>query len=383
MENAGAETAHRYEFQYCCAAARLLAALVAGARCAIVCEWHEDYLVTKTDVVEAVSVKHREGHLAAWTIPSLVSDGNLRHLFDTFARADGVHCSFESNRCHNAQELWDPDSVRRADARTELARRLDAAPDDVDRFVDRLTIVAPPMPDRCDIAETFAARYAAPALDALGLTGLHPSRVLRIACDLVGQASRDRVGEDAWTAILAASPTERPTVMARHQLEARRVTSDEVRTALLEAERQRIPRLQATAGDAPPETTMTRKLEAGGLGPSVVETARRRRRLWYSHRAEVRDLGEREAELRSLQEWVQDQANASEVAAIATEAVPYGPQMYDGLVARVSAEDAVPEGTRPEDRNPALLTGAAFELTDECSVWWSPRSAVEGHFDQS
>jgi hypothetical protein len=338
--------------------------------------------VTQANAVEAVSVKHREGSLPAWSIPSLVSDGNLGHLFDTFARAEGVFCTLESNRSHKVHDLWAEDAVRRTAARSELAERLEADPVEVDCFVDHLRLVTPPMPSRHDIADTFAVRYGARVLDALGLTGLSPSRAVRIASEMVGRASLDRVDEGAWAAVLVASPTERPAMIARHQLEARRLTSDELREALLEAERQRVPRLHGTAGEAPPETTMTRKLEAGGLGPSVVETARRRRRLWYSHRAEVRDIGEREAELRSLQEWVQDQANASEMSALVAGRVPYGPLMYDDLVSRVSAVGAVPDGTRPEDRNPALLTGAAFELTDACSVWWSPRSALEGDVDR-
>jgi hypothetical protein len=45
---------------------------------------------------------------------------------------------------------------------------------------------------------------------------------------------------------------------------------------------------------------------------------------------------------------------------------------------RLRSRETLPIGTRHEDGNAALLAGAAFELTDDCSVWWSPRDAVEG-----
>jgi Cap4 dsDNA endonuclease len=377
-EDDGARTSHRYLFQYCCAAARLLAALATGTSCELICEWHEDYLVVGDDGTEAVSVKHREDHRPAWTIASLTSeDGKLGHLLDTFRRAEGITCSFESNRAHTAHDLWCDDPARRGAARSDLGKRLGVPHADVDEFVDNLSIITPPAPGRHHIASTYAANYASPALDRLGIAGLSASQAMHIAASMVGDASRDRIADDGWIAVVASKPQERATVLAHHQLEARRISSDELRNALVEAERAQIPRLDSVSGDAPPETTMSLKLEAGGLGPSVIDTARRRRRLWYSHRAEIRDIGEREAELRSLQEWVQDQANSSESLAIATGDTPYGPQMYEQLMTRLRANDAPPPGTRRVDSDPALLSGAAFELTDACSIWWSPRSALE------
>ena len=121
---------------------------------------------------------------------------------------------------------------------------------------------------------------------------------------------------------------------------------------------------------------MSRKLEAGGLGPSVVATAQRRRSMWFAHCSQFRDIPEREDELRSLKEWVQDQANAAEIVAKDRGESPYGRAMYKELMKRLRP-NAVPAGTRSEDSHPALLAGAAFELTDICDVWWSPRDSVE------
>lgn len=379
MEDAGAGTAHRYLFQYCCAAARLLAALATGTSCELICEWHEDYLVVTSHGVEAVSVKHRENHLAAWTIASLASDdGKLQHLLDTFGRGGGIDCCLETNRGHRVHDLWSDDPAAREGARSAMAMKLTATRADVDAFLDRLRISTPPAPDRQHIVATYAALYAAPALDRLGIVGISPSSAIRIAYELVAAASVDRVPDEAWAAVLPAAPADRAGIIAQHRLEARCVTHEHLKDALLDASRAQVPRLLALDGDAPPETTMSRKLEAGGLGPSVVDSARRRRRMWFSHRAQVRDIEEREGELRSLQEWVQDEANAAETGAISNGLMPYGPQMYQDLMTRLRSPEALPPGTRREDGNAALLAGAAFELTDDCFVWWSPRDAVEG-----
>lgn len=376
VEDDGAGTAHRYLFQHCCAASRLLAALATGTSCELICEWHEDYLVVNAHGVEAVSVKHRENHLAAWTIASLAGDaGNLQHLLDTFLRSGEIDCYFETNRAHSVRALWDDDFPSRENARSDLAARLSGTRAEVDAFLDRLQFSSPQVPDRQHIVATYAAVFGAPALDRLGIIGVSPSRAIRIAYELVATASVDRVPDAAWAAVLAAPPAQRTNVMAEHQLEARYVTADDLRTALLDAAREQVPRLQRLEGDAPPETTLSSKLKAGGLGPSVIESAQRRRRMWFSHCAQFRDITEREDELRSLQEWVQDEANSAETAAIAFGASPYGPHMYQDLMSRLRSVDALPAGTRSQDQNPALLAGAAFELTDQCSVWWAPRAS--------
>ncbi len=386
-EDGGALTADRYVFQYCCAAARLLSTLAAGDDCELVCEWHEDYLVVRDGAVEAVSVKHREDHLAAWSLPNLVSDGKLAHLLGTFRLGGDIQCSFETNRgcATSVGDLWSASEATRRSARGELAERLATSTDEIDDFVDRLSISTPPVPARQHIHYTYSGQFAAPALDQLGLRALPASRAMTIACGLVANASRERLLEDAWVALVSATPERRSQVLAERRLQARRVTSEDLRRTLLDAESRFVPSLAATSGNAPPETTLSKKLERGGLGPSVLDSAVKRRRMWYSHRAEVRDLGEREAELRSLEEWVQDQANAAESqarsAGVNESADVYGPQMYNALIERLRSPDAVPAGTRREDSDPALLCGAAFELTDACLVWWSRRFDVGGEND--
>jgi hypothetical protein len=373
-EDAGASTAGRYRFQYCSASARLLAAIAQGHPCVVICEHHEDYLVIGDDGrIQAVSVKHREDHLAAWSVPSLAgTDGNLGHLLDTFQRANGrVDCCFESNRAHRVAELFSEDAAVCGPLRDELAQRLAVTRKAVDAFVARLTI-PPPMPNRRDIESTFATRYATGALDALGIT-LSPSVAISIARDLIADASAERPEVEIESAVLVAAPADRPALAAEAVLAARRVTDQDLVEALCAAAIARTPRLTTAAIGASKETTMTHKLVTGGLGPSTVETAQRRRRYWFSHVAQFRDIPYRQQELASLTEWVQDQANAAESAALDLGREPYGRVMHDKLIERLSDRDALPGGTPPDDADPALLSGAAYQLTDDCSVWFSPR----------
>ena len=375
QEDAGARTADRYRFQYCCAAARLLAAVAEGRSCTVICEHHEDYLVlSDDDRIEAVSVKHREDTLAAWSISTLAGDeGKLGHLLDTFQRAGGqIDCCFESNRANRIGDVFSEDPAVCGPARDQLGMKLSATRGEVDAFVARLTI-GPPMPNRRDIESTFATRYAMPALDALGITGLAPSRAISIARDLIADASAERLEAQVETAVLVAAPTDRAAVVQRAVLAARRVDDEDLAQALQDAASARAPRLKASSAPAGLETTMTHKLRAGGLGPSTVETARRRRRLWFSHVTQFRDIPHRQEELASLTEWVQDQANAAESLALGSGKDPYGRLMHDKLIERLSDRDALPAGTPPDDSDPALLSGAAYQLTDDCSVWFAPK----------
>lgn len=372
-EDAGASTASRYRFQHCCAAARLLAAIAAGRKCEVICEWHEDFLVLLDGTVEAVSVKHREQTQTKWSIATLVSDGKLGHLYETFQRANGeLQCSFETNRSHGVADLWSGDLARREPLRADLADRLGACVEGVDPFVDHLRLNAE-LPARHYVASVYANDLAAAALDRLGLR-FDPTKGMRIAGDLIASASQDQISPKALQAVILAASADRDAVLAEHKVSDRRVTTEQVAEALSEAVSDSVPRLPSAPVDTevPPETTLTKKLRKGGLGPSILGSAGRRRARWYAHRAQYRDIRPREEELNSLEEWVQDQANLAEIKAREEDDESYGAEMFERLTRALSSPEALPSGTRPEDSNPALLSGAAFELTDACSIWWSP-----------
>jgi hypothetical protein len=91
-DDAGAETADRYEWQAAMAAANGLALyfdaiqdgqLVGQENTRIVCEHHEDWVVVRADYAELVSAKHRETAYGVFsTIGQLLEDGGLAHLFE-------------------------------------------------------------------------------------------------------------------------------------------------------------------------------------------------------------------------------------------------------------------------------------------------------------
>jgi hypothetical protein len=152
----------------------------------------------------------------------------------------------ETNRGHRVRDLWSDDLRAREEARRAIAAKLSATREEVDAFLDRLRISTPPVPDRQHIVATYAALYAAPALDRLGIVGVSPPRAMRIAFELVAAASVDRVPDSAWVAILAAAPAG---VIAEQRLEARCITDEQLKEALLDAARERVPRLQALDDD--------------------------------------------------------------------------------------------------------------------------------------
>jgi hypothetical protein len=376
-EDAGASTASRFRFQHCCAAARLFAAIAAEKECELVCEWHEDYLVVSGSPVLAVSVKHREQNRSKWTVAALTSDGKLGHLLDTFQRAnEDLDCLFETNRVHDVAALWSPDSQKRNQLVSELAERLHTDGTAITKFVARLRLVDD-LPSREHIAATYASMLAAPALDRLKLD-IDEATAMRVAGDLIANASSEQLSPEALQKVLLAPAHQRDAVLAEQKIADRRVRSDELAAALHEAASEMVPWLpnDDPEMEVPAETTLSRKLEAGGLGPSVKRSAGRRRARWYAHRARHRDIGYREGELDSIEEWVQDQANIAETTARKDHPDDYGPQMFEDLTRALSSREALPPGTRREDSDPALLAGAAFELTDACSVWFSPESSL-------
>ena len=93
---------------------------------------------------------------------------------------------------------------------------------------------------------------------------------------------------------------------------------------------------------------MTHKLVAGGLGPSTVETHNAVAAIWYTHVTRFRDIPHRQQELASLTEWVQDQANAAESAAMDSGKEPYGRFMHDKLIS-VSSTRGVARRHADED----------------------------------
>ncbi len=98
-DDAGAQTADRYDWQAAMAAADGLALHLlwqnnhfAGQdpdELKIICELHEDWIVQMGTEAELVSAKHRDPSSGPWKdVSSLVSDGGIGHLFARWLAAD-------------------------------------------------------------------------------------------------------------------------------------------------------------------------------------------------------------------------------------------------------------------------------------------------------
>lgn len=96
LDDSGAHTADRYDWQAAMAAADGLALYFEGMDTTgrlrpdchdkIVCEWHEDWVVYRGDSVELVSGKHRDPGTGAYTtVAKLTREGGLAHLFNRWA----------------------------------------------------------------------------------------------------------------------------------------------------------------------------------------------------------------------------------------------------------------------------------------------------------
>lgn len=115
-------------------------------------------------------------------------------------------------------------------------------------------------------------------------------------------------------------------------------------------------------------SVMIRKLRAGGLGPTILAVAPRIRQQWYELEVCMRP------DIPSLYGDELDRIRA-EVAVCAGKAeskhrIPgrlYGVQMHDELSEQLSR---APQGTRIRPA-PTELLGCAYQLTDECEIWWS------------
>ena len=102
-DDAGAQTADRYEWQAAMAAADALSLYRDTSKTAgrpsdydagIICEHHEDWVVVVAGEAELVSGKHRDPSVAVFTtITQLLGDGGLAHLFGRWhAMGELPHC---------------------------------------------------------------------------------------------------------------------------------------------------------------------------------------------------------------------------------------------------------------------------------------------------
>jgi hypothetical protein len=90
QDDAGAEAQARFEYQVDLATCSCLQMLAGESIDEVICEWHEDYVVTWSGHPrELTSVKHLERDRPRWTMRGLISDGGVKHLYDRWVKRAG------------------------------------------------------------------------------------------------------------------------------------------------------------------------------------------------------------------------------------------------------------------------------------------------------
>lgn len=371
-EDRGHETAGWYGFQYACTAMECLELIVDPHRW-VLCEWHTDYVAGSPSKTSLVSVKHRTADQGVWKLSELPDAGGLSVLFARWTDTGEQHeCRLATNAGlspskDNARDLErllasgpTPDDEKLTKYAKALAGPLDA-PDEAtaSRFLSSLRFVR--ISANADAVDAVGIEHARRVLERAGHSQLNARSAYLAALALVEDAVRGCGKTGPPTTWLFGQEASNATRASRT------VTWDRLRDALYAAGVAIAEPMRP--GDAPGgDNAMGRKLRAGGLGPSALAAAPRLRQRWYATEARYRSgLATAGADdpIERTRADVQGHALIAEASA-RVQGVPYGPQMYLELEARLRTVETEFRSVGPND-----LMGCAFQLTDECSVWWS------------
>lgn len=211
--------------------------------------------------------------------------------------------------------------------------------------------------DSRTVGQYVRERMCRPTLELLGMSKTQTDRLYSTIEQAVTEAARALPGEDpaTWESL------ERSMRATRDH----RTLTRERLAALLEQ-----AGVTVTSGPAKSQqTVMARKLRAGGVGTSARANAIRLRRDWYEIEASFReDLPASFVdEVERARAAVQAAAEEAEASARETGGVFYGARMHSRFArAAQGIADGVSLPVRRED-----ILGCAYQLTDECTVWWS------------
>ncbi len=385
QEDAGAQTRDRFRYQDHCAVRHLLTALACGRSIALICELHSDFLVVRDEGCEAVSVKHREPSRSPFTRSSLLAEGGVAKLYETWRNAGrSITCRLMTNAGlstgtsggQNLARFAQLGSHERDPLLAKLATVLEGAQAEIDEFFRAALVIDEQLPARPTIGVMQQVELLGPAYLALGEVGEGTADEYRALLTLVANAGTDQspISRDARLA-LTEKGSAHAAWIADATIADRRVTTDDAAKCLLDARTgQAAARLPAEAPQIP-ETKMVRKLAAGGIATTGQRLAMRLRNSWYAVEAEVRDLPQAARQIAEAEALVHRYAGDAQNRVCSDDA-EYGVEMLADLRAHLS-ESAADASLRDDFRSAQLLEGLAYELTDRCDIWWSAEDAVD------
>jgi hypothetical protein len=394
-DDAGAETADRYEWQAMMATADIISlyfeslddarALAVGAGFSVLCEHHEDWSVISSGSTEIVSGKHREASLGPLsTFRQVLNEGGVLHLFQRWqVLSQSPLCRLVTTGGLSG------DGAKTARACELLRRDPDAQDDEVLQAVEGLksamvailgTNDTSPNPEPDEVVRAFLA--------GLRIQDAMPRRdqVPDMAGERYGKPVAERLGQPSggiavWQAVLAlvrprmrdAGPSTGgglPIVLGvEHDdaLASRTLTLADVDTAVRFA-------LANIAGYAPlsriiKANRMAVKMSYGGCSDNAVERADnlrlQYRQYWRARRSNPNTTDDRRQLENTLRRVIDEATDGAQA-----EGDAWGAQLWRELGRRFQAMEgtAVSQGL-----SVGLLLGGVSELANSCRAWYTDR----------
>ena len=418
-DDAGARTADLYHWQAAMAATDGLALLTrllsddwspdGGEVASIVCEHHEDWMIDIDGSVELVSAKHREATTGPWsTIPSLINDGGIGHLFArwlTFGQSTASRlvssaaaskaaaglgrCTELARRRSGGSLLSDDESalldeVSDASVRAIMVYKknlppswcaadgvnstdIAVSPEQRATFQSFLTTLVLDLsrPSRDVIQHAAANMYVVPLLTTMQQPITLASMVWDAILPLFEARMRAR-GPAMATAVPVVAPSVTGWPESNVDLEPKTIGLRD----LLFAVRTVIANPMAYAPLARPATTtkLSMKLAQGGCSETSIARAERLRMDYVRYRrARERNVPGSRAERGTIERTLH--RIADEEAHISRSATGrWGHELWHALSTRLQTE---PLDVADNGLDGDLALGGICELTSRCEIWFS------------
>ncbi|MCE7008194.1 hypothetical protein LWC34_36055 [Kibdelosporangium philippinense] len=421
LDDSGANTADRYDWQAAMAAADGLALYREGlgddgrlrpdCQDRVLCEWQEDWVLFSGDCVELVSGKHRDPSAGAYTtVVKLADDGGLAHLFNRWAALQETPlCRLVTSGGLSSgppQELLAAASYMRslraaaepvivnsehADIIAKLRKAIAIYCDDtrkrwtgngsaaavseqkcdaeIARFLAALTIAESQI-QRDHVGFAAPSMYVQPILDQLGVTGSAVAvweAVLSVF--RARMRSRGPLPSGGLPVVLQGGEgLAAVTPEVQRMLASRTVTMRDIETAIATA--LTIPGGYEPVPRMPRTSRLEVKMNVGGCSDNAIERALS---LRIDYQDYWRDRESTEATARVERKRVERLLHR--VSDQSTDTVqPQGAVLWRRL--QTSVDTLGPEKL-PAGMDADLALGGVCDLAGRCKVWFGPRFDVE------
>jgi hypothetical protein len=222
------------------------------------------------------------------------------------------------------------------------------------------------LPGREQIRAVNLQDHLRPAANGLRIAASEVEDVYERIVAVVEKASRDGEVGQSVAALLASPDRLRQDVQLQETI-ARRTVDRELLLLALRPPMPAVPLTLARSSSAQ-ETILVKKLRRGDVGPTAIQSARNLRSSWLKLRATWSTglPGDREA--------VEDLAARIVIAAQGAERVarqdgnPWGDRMNGLLQQELTVANIGRHAYVVDDHH---LAGFAYELTEQCRIWFS------------